>query len=584
MIRRIPHLILYITCPLIVSINGQEVKSQQFTEPAPFAEGRFWNDPPPKSCSTKQSYSYKGIYFTGRYSTYASADTWYPSWGADDRLYSPFTDGAVQGKRVWSMNLRAGPASVGHAVIEGNDPLNLSVVEPNRIYGKPAPYGGRYPCGSLHYNGVWYIGTYGLNNRSYKGFRVNWPVLGPCTGFHISKDNGKTWIPSPRSNEPGNTLFPEPKRVNDPVKLGAPHFVDFGKNMEHSPDGMAYLVGHGSTEPDRQDRPANLSWITGDQIYICRVKPSPETINDSSKYEYFAGNGADGKPRWSSDFSKIEPIYEWDNNCGCVTITYNAALKRYFMCVTDGVDTVSEFNTYILESKTLIGPWEMVTYMKNFGVQAYFVNIPSKFISKDGKTFWLCYSANFDRQYRGIPKFESPAGSDYALVLQEVRVIDSNESVPVAKEPSNFLNSPDNLALIANVKSSSNYEGYRAKGATDGQVGGYPDNITEEWASNGERNGAWLKLTWDNTQEIGRIILFDRPTIQDRVIGGRLEFSDGSSIPLKAALKDDATRGLVIEFAPKKVTWVKFTVDKVHSATRNIGLSEMGVFRHKATR
>ena len=27
------------------------------------------------------------------------------------------------------------------------------------------------------------------------------------------------------------------------VKLGAPHFVDFGRNSEHSPDGRAYLVG-----------------------------------------------------------------------------------------------------------------------------------------------------------------------------------------------------------------------------------------------------------------------------------------------------------------------------------------------------
>jgi hypothetical protein len=31
-----------------------------------------------------------------------------------------------------------------------------------------------------------------------------------------------------------------------PVKIGAPKFVDFGKNMEHSPDGKAYLVAHGA--------------------------------------------------------------------------------------------------------------------------------------------------------------------------------------------------------------------------------------------------------------------------------------------------------------------------------------------------
>jgi hypothetical protein len=30
------------------------------------------------------------------------------------------------------------------------------------------------------------------------------------------------------------------------IKLGTPHFVDFGRDVEHSPDGLAYLVGHGT--------------------------------------------------------------------------------------------------------------------------------------------------------------------------------------------------------------------------------------------------------------------------------------------------------------------------------------------------
>jgi len=120
------------------------------------------------------------------------------------------------------------------------------------------------------HNGIWYIGTYGLANGNCE---ANWPILGPCAGFHISKDLGKTWTPSPRSTEPGKALFPEPAKFKDPIKLGSPHFVDFGKNLEHSPDGKAYLVGHGATEPDQEDRNANASWITGDQIYLCRVTP-----------------------------------------------------------------------------------------------------------------------------------------------------------------------------------------------------------------------------------------------------------------------------------------------------------------------
>ncbi len=53
-----------------------------------------------------------------------------------------------------------------------------------------------------------------------------------------------------------------------PVKMGCPHFVDFGRNMEHSPDGKAYLVGMGAEENDPKPRYANLSWITADQALL----------------------------------------------------------------------------------------------------------------------------------------------------------------------------------------------------------------------------------------------------------------------------------------------------------------------------
>ena len=80
-----------------------------------------------------------------------------------------------------------------------------------------------------------------------------------------------------------------------PVKMGCPHFVDFGKNMQHSPDGKAYLLGMGAEENDPKPRYANLSWITADQVYLARVTPSPENINDLAKYEFFAGHDAAGQ-------------------------------------------------------------------------------------------------------------------------------------------------------------------------------------------------------------------------------------------------------------------------------------------------
>ena len=104
--------------------------------------------------------------------------------------------------------------------------------------------------------------------------------MGPFVGFRISYDYGRSWTDTKLT--PENNLFRENAKEGNKVKMGAPHFVDFGKNMEHSPDGKAYLVGHGAPEPDPKPRFANLSWITGDQVYLLRVTPTIENINDAA--------------------------------------------------------------------------------------------------------------------------------------------------------------------------------------------------------------------------------------------------------------------------------------------------------------
>jgi hypothetical protein len=368
------------------------------------------------------------IGFTGRYATYEHADTWYPSWASDGNLYSPWTDGRVGTEECSSAGK---DARTGQARIEGDDPLALKITNLGTVAGDPKPYEGRYPCGSLVHDGVWYYGTYGL--LDHPAWSMNWPILAPFVGFRVSRDLGKTWTASPRT--PAEPLFGEKTSVwgAEPVKMGSPHFVDFGKNMEHSPDGMAYLVGHGASAPDPNPRAANLSWITGDEIYLARVRPSPETMNDPASYQFFAGRGKDGKAVWSGDFAKIRPVFSWNNHCGCVTMTYNAPLRKYLMCITDGWPTVKSMDTYILESTEITGPWKMGTYWKDFGPQAYFVNIPSKFISADGRTAWLSYSANFTYAQDDPAFTGNPPGSGYQWCLHEIRFLDRAELASLAR-------------------------------------------------------------------------------------------------------------------------------------------------------
>jgi hypothetical protein len=418
--------------------------------PTDAENGFIWKSEVPEDCPFERSKTLTGIYFTGRHSDYRCGDTFYPCWASDGNLYSPWTDGKTD-EIICRSGYDGKTAHTGHAVMIGDDPLTLIIKNTSPPKAANAkPYKGRYPAGSLVHNGIWYYGTYCLGpdgRTKHKGFTWNWPNLGPMPGFQISRDLGKTWEPSPHT--PENPLFPEPDKYLGTVKIGAPHFVDFGKNMEHSPDGKAYLVGMGAVENDPKPRSclkpaasrgleiqdcdedfahANLSWITADQVYLARVKPSPETINDLKAYEFFAGHDKKGKPVWTNNFDDIKPLIEWNNHMGCVTATYVPGLKKYLMCITDGWPTVAKMTSYILEADKITGPWRMAVYMKDFGEQAYFLNFPSKFISDDGKTLWLCYSANFSPGWNEVKLEFNPPGGRYGLCLHEVRLLGSDNN------------------------------------------------------------------------------------------------------------------------------------------------------------
>ena len=570
-------ILAWLSCPAQISFANGNAPVEKVTQRivnVP-AEGFVWPSEPPKDCPFEQSKQFGGVYFTGVHNNHVYGDTWYPSWASDGNQYSPWTDGPLEDQQSASIGENA---TTGNGVIIGDDPQDLIVkhVSPLQI-ASPKPYGGRYPCGSLVYNGVWYYGTYCLGPEAtvkHEGRDWDFPVLGPMPGFRISTDYGKTWTPSPLS--PERPLFPEPKKYLGAVKMGAPHFVDFGKNMEHSPDGKAYLVAMGAEENDPQPRYANLSWISADQVYLARVTPSIENINDLKKYEFFAGHDRAGKPIWTGDFAKIKPLLDWNNNMGVVTITYDAPLKKYLMCVTDGWPTCSKMHTYLLEADAITGPWRMVTYMKDFGEQAYFVNFPSKFISADGKTLWMCFSANFAINWNGDAIKYNPPDVCYGMCLYEIRLLAPGESAP-KKEPNPLL-AEKNVARQAKVEVSSCHPSYRGEGATDGVVGGFPQDNSKEWASNAEKAGAWIKLNWDKPQKIDRVWLFDRPNTLDQITAGTLEFSDGSTIKLEKPLPDSAVSGVEIAFPTKAVNWVKFTVTGVKDGTPNVGLAEFAVF------
>ena len=392
----------------------------------------------PRKCPLTLSRRYGGISFTGRYATYTNADTWYFISATDGTLYSCWTDGAVNGQGTGSPN----PWS---ARITGSDPLRLGVSTVGKRISHHGnellpPNFGRYPSAQLMYNDIWYYGTYLLeqDDRSLFVPNADWPVLQPFVGFRLSSDFGETWYDQTSPLEPllenAHDKWVRAHGVDfnpHEVMIGAPHFVDFGKNLQYAPtDGptgrkWAYMVAHGA---DAGSTLAHNSWISGDNIYLVRIlmpegtdlEANERYVNNPANWQYLSRDGS-YRP-WNRDnlqevYDNIRPIVDATGYLGNVGLTYNAPLGKFFMTLSrvDPTDRNS-FDALILESDAIDGRYRVVQYLKGFAAVSYFLNIPSRFISSDGRTMWLSYSSNY--HYKNNPQ-PTIGGSQYSLCLTE---------------------------------------------------------------------------------------------------------------------------------------------------------------------
>ena len=148
---------------------------------------------------------------------------------------------------------------------------------------------------------------------------------------------------------------------------------------------------------------------------------------------------------WTSgDVSKAQPLFTWDNHTGVVTLTYFPAMKKFIMVVstpTYSPYTVLQFDTYLLESDSLTGPFSYVTYMRMFGPEAYFVNFPSKFLGDIVHTAQgpaqegvLSFSANFALKDDAVPR-----DSGYYWCLQPIRLILSSKFTESLQTPETWV-------------------------------------------------------------------------------------------------------------------------------------------------
>jgi hypothetical protein len=226
----------------------------------------------------------------------------------------------------------------------------------------------------------------------------------------------------------------EPLSVSAPIRLGVPRFVDLGVDLEFSPDGdgRAYILGKGCAKNDG----VHCSFMTGDSAFLARTRAPfsslvaggrnasslARALNDAQTFEYWAGEAAGG---WTSSLADAEPVFSWPSGVGGVTMTYNAPLRRFLVVVNLPGDRVHPtdcfFDTYVLESASITGPFALVSYMPSLGPQMYFQHISSASWSADGLTGALFSSGNWDGAC--VTQGSNPPGERYGLVTTEFTLL-----------------------------------------------------------------------------------------------------------------------------------------------------------------
>jgi len=128
---------------------------------------------------------------------------------------------------------------------------------------------------------------------------------------------------------------------------------------------------------------------------------------------------------------------------------------------------------------------------------------------------------------------------------------------------------PTSIAKNANASSSSELSSLFVSGnINDGVIAIHDQG---NWMANSKE--AWVELAWEEAQLINKVVIYNFPSEESRVVNGKLMFGDGSFI--EVTLPEDGS-AKAIEFEEKNITSLRFIIDEVIGS--NAGLSEIEVF------
>lgn len=189
----------------------------------------------------------------------------------------------------------------------------------------------------------------------------------------FSKDHGRTWT---WCDWKFTTSF------------GYPTFLNFGSDYSGARDEYVYIYSHDS---DSAYQPA-------DQMVMARVLK--DKILKRESYEFFRGLDRNSAPVWTSNIKKRGGVFFHPSHCHRSGITYHPTLKRYLWChilpeSTDPHGPRFQGGFGIYDAPQPWGPWTTVHFTTNWDIgPGETSSIPTKWISKDGRSAWLLFSGD----------------------------------------------------------------------------------------------------------------------------------------------------------------------------------------------
>lgn len=317
------------------------------------------------------------------YSTYqlpGDGDLWPSCWAADENLYTANGDGMAFDPYTEPLDFDK-RYDMAVSRISGTPP-HLSGKTVARDVGTDwsGPNYNRKPTGMLCIHGVIYLAFQNLIKHHFND--------APAASIAKSTDDGRTW-----TWDKSKSMFGTPD-VPDSPEAGmftTIFFADFGRDSDNAIDRYVYAYG------------LDHNWAGQQALYLARV---PDTkVQNRSAWEFYAGTNEGGNPLWTKDITKKQPVLADhrrlypDGSAGrCPSrqpvigqggVVYDKPLKRFLFtswsCATH----------QMYEAPEPWGPWKLFL-SKDFGpfftphnYGMYGTNIPSKFISADGKTLYL---------------------------------------------------------------------------------------------------------------------------------------------------------------------------------------------------